>query len=123
MKSFAELEALREKMKSNIGIRSDDSSNIKISVGMATCGISAGARDTVAQLSESIEKNGLTNVALIQTGCIGLCMYEPIVTVEIPGQEKTVYVKVNRQKADRIITEHIVGGKVVEEYTIGAIAG
>ena len=123
MKSFKELEALRDKMKANIGIRADDSSNIKISVGMATCGIAAGARDVVAQISKSVSENNLTNVAVLQTGCIGLCMYEPIVTVEIPGQEKTVYVKVTPQKAERIVSEHIVKGQPIEEYTIGAIAG
>lgn len=123
MKSFKELEALRDKMKANIGIRADDSSNIKISVGMATCGIAAGARDVVAQISKSVSENKLTNVAVLQTGCIGLCMYEPIVTVEIPGKEKTVYVKVTPQKAERIVSEHIVKGQPIEEYTIGAIAG
>ncbi len=120
MKTLQELKALRDRMKAEIGIRADDSSNIKISVGMATCGIAAGARDTVCALTDEAAKAGLTNVAVIQTGCIGLCAYEPIVTVEIPGQEKTMYVKVTPQKAKKIISEHIVNGNVVSEYTMGA---
>lgn len=120
MRTLQELKALSDKMKLNMGIRADKNSNTKISVGMATCGISAGAREVVAALSDAITENELTDVAVIQTGCIGLCMYEPIVTVEVPGQEKTVYVKVTPQKAEKIVSEHIVNGNVVTEYTMGA---
>ena len=108
MKSLAELQALRDKMKSNIGIRADDSTNTRVVVGMATCGIAAGARPV------------LSTLAITQTGCIGLCQYEPIVEVMVPGQEKVTYVKMTPEKAMRVVSDHLVNGNIVSEYTIGA---
>ena len=122
MKSLAELQALRDKMKSNIGIRADDSTNTRVVVGMATCGIAAGARPVLSTLTEEVAKRNLSNVAITQTGCIGLCQYEPIVEVFVPGKEKVTYVKVTPEKARRIVKEHVAGGTPVTEYTIGANA-
>lgn len=119
MKTLAELAAIREKMQDKVIIR-EKHGNLRIVVGMATCGITAGARPVLNAFVEGIIKEGLTEKAtVVQTGCIGLCQYEPVVEV-FDGEEKVTYVKVNAEKAARIIEEHIKNGKVVTEYTIGA---
>ena len=120
MKSLAELQALRDKMKNNMGIRNDDEA--RIVVGMATCGIAAGARPVLAAFTDEVSKRGLNDVAVGQTGCIGICQYEPVAEVFMPGQEKVTYVKMTEEKARRVVAEHIVNGNVVTEYTIGANA-
>jgi NADP-reducing hydrogenase subunit HndB len=89
-------------------------------VGMATCGISAGARPVLQTLIEEVDKNNLNDVQVVQTGCIGICRYEPIVEVYKPGEEKVTYIFVDSRKAKRIISEHIIDGNVVNEYTIGS---
>ncbi|MCI8622689.1 MAG: (2Fe-2S) ferredoxin domain-containing protein [Provencibacterium sp.] len=122
MKSLAELQALRDKMKSSIGIRDDDQASIRVVVGMATCGIAAGARPVLAAFTEEVAKRQLNNVAVGQTGCIGICQYEPVVEVFMPGQEKVTYVKMTAEKAARVVSDHLVNGNVVTEYTIGANA-
>lgn len=120
MKSLAELQALRDKMKNNMGVRGDDTGNIRVVIGMATCGIAAGARPVLQAFTEKAAARGLTNVTISQTGCIGICQYEPVVEVMEPGREKVTYVKMDPDKAERVVAEHLVGGKVVTEYTIGA---
>ena len=121
MKSLAELQALRDQMKQQIGVRDDAESNIRVLIGMGTCGIAAGARPVLAAFSQELETWKLTNVTLAQTGCIGLCQYEPIVEVILPGQEKVTYIRVTPEKVSRIVSDHIVNGNIVEEYTIGGI--
>jgi len=119
MKTLAELAAIREKMQDKVLIR-EKHGNLRIVVGMATCGITAGARPVLNAFVEGITKEGLTEKAtVVQTGCIGLCQYEPVVEV-FDGENKVTYVKVTADKAARIIEEHIKNGKVVTEYTIGA---
>ena len=120
MKSLAELQALRDKMKDQMGIRGDDSKNIRVVVGMATCGIAAGARPVLNAFLEEVAKRQLNNVTVSQTGCIGVCRLEPIVEVYVPGQEKVTYVKMTPDKVASIVSEHLVNGRVVEEYTVGA---
>ena len=120
MKSLAELEQIRNKMAAKINVRSETDSDIRIVVGMATCGIAAGARPVLTAMMEEIEKRGLTNAYVTQTGCIGVCRLEPIVEVYMPEGEKITYVKVDEEKAVRIINETIVNGKVIDEYTVGA---
>ena len=122
MKSLAELQALRDKMKNSIGIRDDDQASIRVVVGMATCGIAAGARPVLTAFTEEVAKRQLQNVAVGQTGCIGICQYEPVVEVFMPGQEKVTYVKMTAEKAARVVNDHLVNGNVVTEYTIGANA-
>lgn len=122
MKSLAELQALRDKMKSNMGVRHDDQGNVRIVVGMATCGIAAGARPVLAAFTEEVSKRNLQNVTIAQTGCIGICQYEPVVEVFVPGKEKTTYVKMTPEKVARVVNDHIVNGNPVQEYTIGAMA-
>ncbi len=122
MKSLAELQALRDKMKNNMGIRSDDTGNIRVVVGMATCGIAAGARPVLQAFTEEVAKRNLQNITITQTGCIGICQYEPVVEVMEPGKEKVTYVKMTPEKAVKVVLEHLVNGNVVAEYTIGAAA-
>ena len=119
MKSLAELEALRNKVKGTVNLRKDDNA-VRVVVGMATCGIAAGARPVMTAIMEEVAKRNLEHVTVTQTGCIGVCRLEPIVEVLVPGEEKVTYVKVDPQKAAEIVNEHIVNGKVVTKYTIGA---
>ena len=120
MKSLAELAAIREKMKDKVVLREGVNST-RIVVGMATCGIAAGARPVLSTFVQEVNALGLMDtVTVSQTGCIGLCQYEPIVEIFEAGKEKVTYVKVDADKAKRIANEHLKGGKVVAEYTIGA---
>ena len=119
MKSLAELQALRDQMKGKMGIRHDNDTNVRVVVGMATCGIAAGARPVLAAFTQEVEKRGLTHVSVGQTGCIGICQYEPVVEVFEPGQEKVTYVKVTPEMVPTIVSQHIVNGSPVLEYTIG----
>lgn len=119
MKSLAELAAIREKMKGKVALR-EGTNEIRIVVGMATCGIAAGARPVLNAFVEEIEKQGVSERATVtQTGCIGLCRLEPIVEVFEGDKEKVTYVKMTADKVARIVTEHIKDGKPVLEYTIG----
>ena len=118
MKSLAELKAIRDRMQGAVGLRAEDENNTRVVVGMATCGIAAGARPVLNAIAELIDKKGLTNVTVTQTGCIGLCMYEPIVEVYEPGKEKVTYVKMDAEKAAEVVERHLAGGSVVEKYTI-----
>ncbi|MEG2087107.1 MAG: (2Fe-2S) ferredoxin domain-containing protein [Angelakisella sp.] len=120
MKSIQELQALREQMKGKIGIRHDNDTAVRVVVGMATCGIAAGARPVLQAFSEEVAKRGLTHVSVQQTGCIGICQYEPVVEVYVPGQEKVTYVKVSAGMVPTIVNNHIVNGTPVTEMTIGA---
>lgn len=120
MKSLAELQALRDKVKGTIGIREDDTGNIRVVVGMATCGIAAGARPVLKAFTEEAAKRGLQNVTITQTGCIGICQYEPVVEITEPGKEKVTYVKMTAEKAVQVVANHLVNGNVMSEYTIGA---
>ena len=88
MKSLEELKAIRERMQGEIGVRKADANETRVVVGMATCGIASGARPVLNRLAELVREKGLSNVVVTQTGCIGLCQYEPIVDVMVPGQEK-----------------------------------
>ena len=120
MISLADLAAIREKMKDKVVIR-EGSAQTRVVVGMATCGIAAGARPVLNAFVEGVNKEGLTDkITVTQTGCIGICQYEPVVEVFEDGKDKVTYVKLTPEKAERIIKEHLVGGKVVTEYTIGA---
>ena len=117
MKSLAELQAIKDKMKNKVVLR-EGVNEFRVVVGMATCGIAAGARPVLNALVESVNESGLADkVTVSQTGCIGLCQYEPIVEVFEPGKDKVTYVKMDVDKAKRVVEEHLKGGKVVAEYT------
>ncbi len=119
MKSLAELAAIRERMKDSVILR-EGSADVRVVVGMATCGIAAGARPVLNTLVSEVAANNLTDkVTVTQTGCIGICQYEPVVEVYEPGKDKVTYVKMDADKAKRVVEEHLKGGKVVTEYTIG----
>ena len=119
MKSLAELEAIKKRVLDNVNLRKEREEGVRVVVGMATCGIAAGARPVMTALLEEVSKRNLSNVVVEQTGCIGVCKYEPIVEVYVPGEEKVTYVKMTPEKAVKIVTEHIVNGSPVSKYTIG----
>jgi NADP-reducing hydrogenase subunit HndB len=119
MKSLQELAEIRERSKGKVALR-EGHNDVRIVVGMATCGIAAGARPVLSALVEEVEKQGVSDKATVsQTGCIGICRLEPIVEVFEAGKEKVTYVKMTPEKAKQVVSEHIKGGKPVYEYTIG----
>ncbi len=122
MKSIEELLAIREKAQAQIAARdAEGNDGIRVVVGMATCGIAAGARPVLKALTDEIAKRNVQHVSVTQTGCIGMCQYEPIVEVFEPGKEKVTYVLMNAEKAAKVVNEHLVNGKPVVEYTVGAV--
>ncbi len=120
MKSLAELKALRDKMQNSVNLRENTEGGIRVVVGMATCGIAAGARPVLSAFVEKVAEKKLENVTVTQTGCIGICQYEPVVEVYENGKDKVTYVKMTAEKAAEVLEKHIVGGNIVTEYTIGA---
>ena len=119
MKSLAELKAIRDRVQSQVSMRAEDHNHIRVVVGMATCGIASGARPVLTTLANAVQEKGLTDkVAVTQTGCFGLCQYEPIVEVMEPGKDKVTYIKMNPDKALEVVERHLIGGHVVEDYTL-----
>nr|MBQ8573018.1 (2Fe-2S) ferredoxin domain-containing protein [Ruminococcus sp.]MDO4418999.1 (2Fe-2S) ferredoxin domain-containing protein [Ruminococcus sp.] len=118
MKSLAELQAIKEKMQQKVALR-DGSNEMRVVVGMATCGIAAGARPVLNTFVEEVANEGLSNkVTVSQTGCIGICQFEPVVEVMEAGKDKVTYVQMTPEKAKRVVEEHLKGGKVVAEFTL-----
>ena len=121
MKSLEELMAIKAKMADKVAVRQAEGNEIRIVVGMATCGIAAGARPVLNAFVEGVTAAGLAeNVTVTQTGCIGICQYEPVVEIYQKDKEKVTYVKMTAEKAQEVIEKHIKGGAVVSDYTIGA---
>ena len=119
MKSIADIKAIRDKMQAQIILRDNNTNEeTRIVVGMATCGISAGARPVFNTLVEEVATRQLKNVKISRSGCLGMCKLEPIVEVFVPGQEKVTYVKVDPEKAKQIIASHIVNGNICTDYLI-----
>ena len=118
MKSLEELKAIREKMQGQVGLRSESATDTRVVVGMATCGIASGARPVLTALSNAVLEKKVEGVTVTQTGCIGLCQYEPIVEVLAPGKEKVTYVKMTAEKALEVVENHLIRGQVISEYTI-----
>lgn len=121
MKSLEELLAIRDKAKENMTVRGDKGEVTRVVVGMATCGIAAGARPVLNAFSQEIEKRKLDHVTVSQTGCIGMCQYEPIVEVIQPGKDKITYIKMTPDKVARVVVDHLVNGNPVTEYTVASI--
>lgn len=118
MKSLSELQAIKDKMKNKVALRSD-SGEMRVVVGMATCGIAAGARPVLNAFVEGVNNADLVSKVLVtQTGCIGLCQLEPIVEVYEAGKDKVTYIKMTAEKAQKVIEQHLKGGKIVTEYTV-----
>lgn len=121
MKTIEELMAIREKAKKKMTVREDTGDDsIRVVVGMATCGIAAGARPVLNAFVEEIAKRELKGVSVAQTGCIGMCQYEPIVEVLEPGKEKVTYVKMTAEKALKVVNDHLVNGNPIVDFTVGA---
>jgi NADP-reducing hydrogenase subunit HndB len=120
MKSLAELAEIRNRAINQVNLRKDREEGIRVVVGMATCGIAAGARPVLNAFVQEVDKRNLTNVTVTQTGCIGMCRLEPIVEVFVPGQEKVTYVHMTEEKAARVVAEHIINNQPVTEFTVGA---
>ena len=121
MKSLEELSALREKAREKLNLTGEQGNDqIRIVIGMATCGIAAGAKLVLEAFREEVSKRGLANVNVTQTGCIGVCQLEPIVEVYIPGEERVTYVIMTPEKVQSVVSSHIVNRQVAQEYTIGA---
>ena len=120
MKTVSQLEAIRAKMKRQMDLRQSNDDNIRVVVGMATCGIAAGARPVMTTFLEEVAKRSLNNITVSQTGCIGVCRLEPIVEVFVPGEEKVTYVKVKPEMVASIVEQHLVNHHVLTDYTIGA---
>ena len=121
MKSLAELEAIRKATIARINVRTEEKGETtRVVIGMATCGIAAGARPVMMAFMDEIQKRQLAHVTVSQTGCVGMCRLEPMVDVIVPGHEKVTYVHVKPDMVPRIVAEHVVNGRPVQEYTIGA---
>lgn len=118
MKSIEELIAIRDKMQPTLNLR-DDNKGTRVVVGMATCGIAAGARGVLAALNEEVTRRHLQDIMVTQTGCIGICRLEPIVEVYREGK-KTTYVRMTPERVARVVADHLVNDRVVTEFTIGA---
>ena len=118
MKSLAELKAIKDRMKDKVVLR-EGSNDVRVVVGMATCGIAAGARPVLNAFVEEIKESGLMDkVTVTQTGCVGLCQLEPLVEVYEAGKEKVTYVKMTADKVKTVVEKHLKGGNVVTEFTV-----
>lgn len=121
MKSIADIKAIREKMQSQIIMRDNsDADEIRVVIGMATCGISAGARPVYNTFIDEVAKRNLTNVKVSRTGCLGMCKLEPIVEVYVPNKEKVTYCHVDSEKATQIVVNHLVNGNVCTDYLVNS---
>jgi NADP-reducing hydrogenase subunit HndB len=122
VKTLKELEEIRQRTLDRVNQRKDRTTT-RIVVGMATCGIAAGARPVLLSIMEQVNELGLSDVIVAQTGCIGVCRLEPIVEVLKPGEEKVTYVRMDSEKAKKVVKQHILEGKVVNEYTMHVVEG
>ena len=120
MKSLAELQAIRDRARAAVNSRENSEAKTRGLVGMATCGIAAGARPVLTAIVDEVAKRDLSDIMVTQTGCIGICQYEPVVEVIDANGDKTTYVKMTPEQALRVVNDHLVNGNVVTEYTIGA---
>lgn len=118
MKSLEELAKIRDQARRMTELR-EDKENTKVTIGMGTCGIAAGARETMKAILDEINKRNLSGIAVTQTGCLGLCEQEPIVEVEIPGQPRIIYGKISAEKARQIVSKHVVNNNIIGEWVIG----
>ncbi len=121
MKTLEELKAIREKMQNQVTMREEDHGRTRVLVGMATCGIASGARPVLNKLSDLVQENHMNDrFSVTQTGCIGLCQYEPIVEILEPGKDKITYIKMTPEKAEEVYKEHLLGGHIVQNYTLAS---
>jgi NADP-reducing hydrogenase subunit HndB len=121
MKSLAELKAIKEKMQGQVGVRNNDHAGTRVVVGMATCGIAAGARPVLSTISQLVQEKNIQDVSVSQTGCIGLCQFEPIVEIYTANDEKITYINMNEEKAREVVEKHLIRGNIVTEYLVGNV--
>ncbi len=119
MKSLEELKKIRERVQGQINLREDnDEKQTRVVVGMATCGIAAGARPVLNKFAELVQEKGLNDVVVTQTGCIGMCRFEPIVEIYKAGEPKVTYVHMTAEKAEEVVEQHLIRGQIVSDYVI-----
>lgn len=118
IRNLAALQAIKEKTLSVMD--PEKSGHPRVVVGLATCGIAAGAQSVYDALAKEFKIQGLDHVLLEATGCVGICQFEPVVEVYIPHQPRTTYVHMTPDKAARVVQQHLRGGNPIAEYTIGA---
>jgi len=118
IKSLEELEKIREQAKDMINLRVDNELKTRVVVGLGTCGIAAGARPVMLAILDELQKRNIDNVIVTETGCIGLCQYEPIIDVIKPDQPKVTYVNMNPEKAREVVVKHIINNVVIDEYVV-----
>ena len=119
MKSLDELNAIRTNARKAVSLRSDSGAR-RVVVGMATCGIAAGARPVMSAIIEELSLRNVSDIPVTMTGCIGVCRLEPIVEVFEPNGDKTTYVKMDADKARKMVAEHLINGQICKELAIGA---
>ena len=115
--SIQDLQKIKEKQRSKMVLR-EGKYRAKITVHMGTCGIAAGAREIMTLYRDLIGERNVEDVILTNSGCAGLCAKEPMMTVELVNESPVKYVKLDREKAQRIFDEHVMGGKAVEDYAL-----
>jgi NADP-reducing hydrogenase subunit HndB len=120
MKSLEELNAIRDKKKDELSQRKD-SKNLRIVVGMASCGIAAGAKPVMDEIISELKTRNISGVRVSMTGCMGICRLEPIVEVINPDETRVTYANIDAEKAKRIVAEHIVNGRICTDLTIDAV--
>lgn len=117
IKSLEDLKRLRDEALAKKRIKTE-SGETQITVAMGTCGIAAGARDTMKAILDEIEERELSGVVVTQTGCLGLCEYEPIVQITTGDSPQVTYGRVSPEVVARLVQEHVVGGQVVQQYAV-----
>ena len=119
IKSLEDLRKIKAESQKNTEARKNN--DTQIIIGMGTCGIAAGAREVMAAVLEELAKRNLHDVAVLQTGCIGMCQKEPLLDIVRPGEDRVTYGPVKPQDVSRIIAEHLVNGNVVENLVVAKI--
>ncbi|MBP7402472.1 MAG: (2Fe-2S) ferredoxin domain-containing protein [Clostridia bacterium] len=123
MKSITELESVRNATLAKMATGKAGGSRLRVLVGMATCGIAAGARPVLNAIRDTLAAKGISDVSVVSTGCIGVCRLEPIVEVIDETGAKTTYVRMDAEKARRVVEEHLVGGRICLDCAIGSAEG
>ena len=118
--TLEQLKEIREKNQNRVGMKASEIDHKRVVVGVATCGIASGSMPVLEKIREEVKNQGIDDVEVAQTGCIGLCQYEPIVEVFEPGKDKVTYIKMTAEKAQEVVEKHLKNGAVVSEYTVSS---
>lgn len=120
LRTMEDLRALRKDAHEELAAR--QTCDIQVIVGMGTCGIAAGAREVVTELLKELQRRNITNVSVTKTGCIGMCEREVLLDVVRPNEDRVTYGRIIPRDVSRIVGEHIVNGRVIEDLVVGRIA-